>query len=108
MVRPFAGSTMEPHDNTLIRSSPCPTCGAPLLWTQAAWSADVAHEGDLGRAAYKCLNEHVVDPASTPQCPGCGIHDTASDGSGTTFKCQRCGLAFSSPRDSSALTGPTV
>jgi hypothetical protein len=87
------------NENTLIRSTPCAICGASMLWTQAAWTADIAREGDLGRAAYRCLNGHVVDPVETPQCPGCGIHDTAGTGPSGTFKCQRCHVVFFSPRE---------
>jgi predicted RNA-binding Zn-ribbon protein involved in translation (DUF1610 family) len=89
---------MVEQDNTLIRSSPCPSCGEMMLWTQAAWPPDQADERDAGRAAYRCLQGHLVDPAETPQCPGCGIHDTAREGDGTDFRCTRCGTRFAWPR----------
>ena len=58
-------------ENTLIRTSPCPECGVEMLWKQNAWKT-----GDTGQAAYQCKNGHVVNPALTPQCPACGVHDT--------------------------------
>jgi transposase-like protein len=83
-------------DNTLVRSSPCPECGADMLWTQNAWKT-----GETGHAAYKCLNGHVLDPSLTRQCPACGIHDTVlqDDRDGRQqFRCARCGEAFGLPR----------
>src|SRR4051812_1390134 len=62
------GGTVE---NTLVRSKPCPVCGAAVLWTQNAWKS-----GDTGFAAYRCLTGHVIDPTQTRQCPNCGVHDT--------------------------------
>jgi hypothetical protein len=84
-------------DNTLIRSSPCRQCGAQMLWTQNAWPADTNKE-----AAYRCTNGHVIDPATTRQCPRCGVHDTevlgvAGDGR-ENVRCVRCGNAFDYPR----------
>jgi predicted RNA-binding Zn-ribbon protein involved in translation (DUF1610 family) len=83
-------------DNTLFRSTPCPECGADMLWTQNAWKT-----GDTGQAAYQCQNAHVIDPVMTRQCPSCGIHDTAlleeRDGR-QRFRCLRCGEAFEFPR----------
>jgi hypothetical protein len=40
-------------DNTLVRSQPCPECGAMMLWTQSVWP-----HGSTGMkgAAYRCLN----------------------------------------------------
>ena len=83
-------------DNTLIRSVPCPTCGAQMLWTQNAWRV-----GDTSNAAYQCLNGHVVDPDTTRQCPQCGVHDTTAvdDADGRQqCKCLRCDTAFQVPR----------
>jgi len=61
-----------------------------MLWTQNAW----AH-GDNRAAAYQCPNGHVIDPANTHQCPRCGVHDTAADGSkGADYECHRCGNKF--------------
>jgi predicted RNA-binding Zn-ribbon protein involved in translation (DUF1610 family) len=83
-------------DNTLFRSTPCPECGADMLWTQNAWKT-----GEAGQAAYQCQNSHVVDPVNTRQCPSCGIHDTAlleeRDGR-QQFRCLRCGERFEFPR----------
>jgi len=78
------------NDNTLIRSAPCPECGSQMLWTQAAWAV----AGRAARAAYQCLNGHIIDPERTPQCPGCGIHDTAPTGTEDEFRCERCGQRF--------------
>lgn len=82
-------------ENTLVRSRPCPECGAEMLWTQNAWKT-----GDTGAAAYRCLNGHAIDPADTRQCPACGIHDTVrlEDADGRAqFRCNRCGDAFTFP-----------
>ena len=65
------------------------------MWTQNAWT-----EGDSS-AAYRCLNGHVIDPATTRQCPDCGVHDTTllSDVDGRQeFRCEGCGASFSHPR----------
>jgi transposase-like protein len=82
--------------NTLIRSEGCPTCGAEMLWTQNAW-----HSGDATRAAYRCVSGHVIDPATTKQCPQCGVHDTTllpeSDGR-QQYRCLRCDCRFQVPR----------
>ncbi len=83
-------------ENTLFRSSPCPECGADMLWTQNAWKA-----GEVGQAAYQCQNAHVADPSTTRQCPSCGIHDTTLLGerdSRQQFRCTRCAEAFEFPR----------
>jgi hypothetical protein len=80
-------------ENTLIRSVPCERCGARLLWTQNAWSEN----GTPGRAAYRCDNGHTIDPAETPQCPNCGVHDTGRLDTGE-FKCRRCSATFTVPR----------
>jgi predicted RNA-binding Zn-ribbon protein involved in translation (DUF1610 family) len=83
-------------ENTLIRSVPCPECGAQMLWTQNAWRAD-----DTSNAAYQCPNGHVVDPTTTRQCPACGVHDTTlieeADGR-QQYRCLRCDAAFQMPR----------
>ena len=82
--------------NTMVRSSPCVECGAELLWTQNAWKA-----GDIGHAAYCCLNGHVVDPSLTRQCPTCGIHDTVLSGEHEghqQFRCAACQATFAWPR----------
>ena len=82
-------------ENTLVRSSPCPECGAEMLWTQNAWKT-----GDTGRAAYRCLTGHVVDPSTTRQCPACGVHDTApvADQAGVAqARCARCHAQFAVP-----------
>ena len=81
--------------NTLIRSQPCPECGADMLWTQNAWP------GDSVRAAYRCANGHVTDPALTRQCPNCGVHDTVWVGVADNthqHRCLRCDTAFQAPR----------
>lgn len=89
-------------DNTLIRSGPCPTCNGAMLWTQNIWPIEPAETDDAGlqlkRAAYCCLNGHMLDPATTRQCPACGIHDTdiqerAQDQ--IRVKCNRCDTEFS-------------
>lgn len=82
-------------ENTLVRSSPCSECGAEMLWTQNAWKT-----GDTGRAAYRCLGGHVVDPSTTRQCPACGIHDTALAGDEdgrAQARCARCHAVFDVP-----------
>ena len=82
-------------ENTIVRSAPCPDCGAELVWTQNAWLV-----GDEATAAYRCLNGHVIDPSTTRQCPGCGIHDTTllKNASGRQhFRCARCGQSFTFP-----------
>jgi hypothetical protein len=87
--------TRSAMDNTLIRSRPC-QCGAEMFWTQNAWAAHTNKE-----AAYRCTNGHVIDPATTRQCPGCGIHDTEVAGvvgGREQFRCLRCGNAFEYPR----------
>jgi hypothetical protein len=89
---------MDSRDNTLIRSTACEICGARLLWTQAAWPEAPTSSQPSPRAAYRCMNGHLIDPAATPQCPSCGVHDTARAESPTRFTCQRCGAAFSVPR----------
>ena len=83
-------------DNTLIRSEPCAQCGADMLWTQNAWHAEA-----VTNAAYQCLNGHVLDPATTRQCPDCGVHDTAVTGNADgrqQCRCLRCGRSFQVPR----------
>jgi predicted RNA-binding Zn-ribbon protein involved in translation (DUF1610 family) len=82
---------MSPDPNVLLRTDPCAVCGGMMLWTQNAW----AH-GDNRAAAYQCKNGHVIDPATTHQCPRCGTHDTAADpsrGDGV-YECHRCGHTF--------------
>ncbi len=86
-------------DNALVRSEPCERCGARLLWTQAAWhESGTAPRTETARAAYRCDNGHIIDPADTPQCPNCGQHDTMRAGSHTSFTCRRCSTAFTVPR----------
>jgi endogenous inhibitor of DNA gyrase (YacG/DUF329 family) len=83
-------------DNIMVRSSPCPECGADMLWTQNAWKS-----ADSGRAAYQCQNGHLLDPSLTRQCPDCGIHDTVllDDRDGhQQFRCARCAATFEMPR----------
>ncbi len=88
---------MNTTENTLIRTQPCPECGAAMLWTQNAWPADSHTE-----AAYRCVNGHVVDPSTTRQCPSCGVHDTTLEeteaGGRENFRCTRCGAVFTNPR----------
>jgi transposase-like protein len=85
-------------ENTLIRSAPCPVCGAEMLWTQNAWQA-----GGAPAAGYRCVTGHLLDPAGTRQCPACGVHDTelvnGSIDDGQEFRCLRCGEVFRYPRD---------
>jgi predicted RNA-binding Zn-ribbon protein involved in translation (DUF1610 family) len=83
-------------ENTIWRSAPCPDCGAEMLWTQNACHAD-----SETRAAYRCLNGHVLDPSTTRQCPNCGVHDTAfmdSAERGHKLRCSQCGEVFGFPR----------
>jgi hypothetical protein len=90
---------MTTNDNTLIRSEPCPVCGERLLWTQSTWrEPGLRSATSLERAAYRCANGHVVDPAETPQCPACGIHDTSRTDAPNTFVCHRCSERFTVPR----------
>jgi Zn finger protein HypA/HybF involved in hydrogenase expression len=83
-------------ENALMRTSRCAECGLEMLWTQNAWKT-----GNMGQAAYRCENGHVVDPALTAQCPACGVHDTEllgeRDGRGQ-FRCARCSQTFEYPR----------
>lgn len=88
-------------ENTLIRSVPCEICGARMLWTQAAWTEPAEVEGgSIARAAYRCDNGHVLDPANTPQCPNCGVHDTGRIESTGACKCHRCKSSFAPPGSS--------
>ena len=82
---------MRPDPNVLLRTEPCAECGGMMLWTQNAWK-----HGDNRAAAYQCMNGHIVDPATTHQCPRCGVHDTSPDASqgSSAFECHRCGNAF--------------
>ncbi len=88
---------MAPDPNVLLRSEPCPDCGEMMLWTQNIW----AH-GDNRAAAYRCLNGHVLDPATTRECPTCGVHDTRiaelGDDGQTTHVCNACGARFTRQR----------
>jgi hypothetical protein len=84
-------------DNTLIRSVPCDVCGARMLWTQSVWPQHHSNAAVLvTRAAYRCDNGHIIDPAETPQCPACGLHDTGRRDEG--FMCHRCQTRFTVPR----------
>jgi hypothetical protein len=77
-------------ENTLIRSTPSPECGDQMLWTQNAWQRS---------AAYRCVKGHVLDPATTRQCPACGLHDTELVGAAeaaSQFRSFRCGTSFRS------------
>ena len=81
---------MIPDPNALLRTEPCPECGARMLWTQNAW----AH-GDNRAAAYQCSNGHVLDPQTTRQCLQCGVHDTSAlPTEAGTFECTRCHHRF--------------
>jgi endogenous inhibitor of DNA gyrase (YacG/DUF329 family) len=85
-------------ENTIIRSTPCPDCGAEMVWTQNAWRADGV---DTASAAYRCFQGHVLNPSTTRQCPGCGVHDTRLVGNASgrqDFFCERCGQSFTFPR----------
>lgn len=85
-------------ENTIIRSEPCPDCGAEMMWTQNAWHPERDGQAD---AAYRCLNGHVLDPSTTRQCPACGVHDTTlvkSASGRQDFRCARCGQSFTFPR----------
>jgi hypothetical protein len=67
-----------------------------MLWTQGAW----AH-GDSLAAAYLCTNGHVLDPATTRECPGCGVHDTRLEhqfANKIARACNQCGTRFMTPR----------
>jgi predicted RNA-binding Zn-ribbon protein involved in translation (DUF1610 family) len=82
--------------NDLIRSQPCPQCGADVIWTQNAWKVN-----GTSSAAYVCSEGHAIDPALTRQCPTCGVHDTilVSEEEGRQqFRCARCGASFAHPR----------
>lgn len=85
-------------ENTIKRTAPCAECGADVIWTQNAWRAEDDPEV---HAAYRCLNGHVLDPATTRQCPICGVHDTTlrrtADGR-QEFQCAQCGETFTFPR----------
>jgi putative hemolysin len=88
----------ERLENTILRSTPCPECGADMVWTQSAWHAG---SGGEARAAYCCLQGHVLDPSTTRQCPACGVHDTTllgNAGGRQDFRCARCGESFTFPR----------
>jgi hypothetical protein len=90
---------MTPDDNTLVRSVPCALCSGQMLWTQAAWREPGADPATvLARAAYTCMNGHIIDPAETPQCPTCGVHDTSLTDRPSAFACRRCGARFTVPR----------
>jgi endogenous inhibitor of DNA gyrase (YacG/DUF329 family) len=83
--------------NTIVRTAPCPECGAEMLWTQNAWP----QEGEEASAAYRCLSGHMLDPSTTRQCPACGVHDTVLVGNSEDrqdFHCARCGHSFTFPR----------
>src|SRR5688572_8062997 len=102
-LRTFWNGQLTEHwgrqmENTIIRSTPCPDCGAEMLWTQNAWRADSDVEA---RAAYRCPQGHLLDPSTTRQCPACGVHDTTmvrSAGGRQDFCCARCGQSFTFPR----------
>jgi hypothetical protein len=90
---------MAVDDNTLVRSVPCEVCGSQVLWTQAAWPEEPgARAADTTRAAYRCLNGHLIDPIDTPQCPNCGVHDTFRTDADISFACRRCETRFTVPR----------
>jgi predicted RNA-binding Zn-ribbon protein involved in translation (DUF1610 family) len=81
---------MTPDPDSLLRSEPCPECGAAMLWTQNAWVSSESRA-----AAYRCENGHVLDPQATRQCPRCGVHDTRQvDHAGAVFVCSQCGNRF--------------
>jgi predicted RNA-binding Zn-ribbon protein involved in translation (DUF1610 family) len=82
-------------ENTLLRSTPCPECGAQMMWTQNAWRSN-----DVTQAAYRCPTGHLLDPATTRQCPACGLHDTTvlSEADGQQYRCLRCNQVFHVPR----------
>ena len=82
---------VDTNENTLIRSTPCEACGARMLWTQGAWTS-----ASQSAACYKCDNGHTTDPADTPQCPRCGIHDTERRAD-ADFSCARCQFRFPRP-----------
>ena len=87
---------MTPDPNVLLRSEPCAECGEMMLWTQNAWT-----HGDSRAAAYRCLNGHVLDPATTRECPTCGLHNTRVVESGddqSGHVCNSCGARFDVPR----------
>jgi hypothetical protein len=66
-----------------------------MLWTQNAWQT-----GETSNAAYRCLNGHIVDPATTRQCPACGVHDTTvvEEDERQHCRCLRCHQVFDVPR----------
>ena len=88
---------MNANENTLVRGDPCPTCGAVMLWTQSVWT-DAGAGALAARAAYRCVNGHLIDPSETPQCPACGIPDTGRTGPGR-YRCRRCDFTFQSRRN---------
>jgi hypothetical protein len=83
---------MKPDPSTLLRSEPCARCGGQMFWTQNAWA-----QGENRSAAYQCVNGHVEDPATTRECPVCGLHDTRTleptDGD-QIHLCNACGERF--------------
>jgi predicted RNA-binding Zn-ribbon protein involved in translation (DUF1610 family) len=87
---------MTPDPNVLLRSEPCAECGEMMLWTQNAWA-----DADNRAAAYRCLNGHVLDPATTRECPTCGVHDTraieTNADAQTAYVCNACGAQFAVP-----------
>ncbi len=87
------------NPNTIVRSEKCQQCGARMLWTQNVWPHD---DSGTKAAAYQCDNGHRLDPATTRQCPSCGVHDTrivehAAAGQ-LECLCNRCGVRFHVPR----------
>ena len=81
---------MSPDPNALLRTEPGAVCGEMMLWNQNAW----AH-GDNRAAAYRCPNGHVIDPATTHQCPRCGVHDRGPSEAGSgKLECHHCGNRF--------------
>ena len=90
-------------DDLLVEAPNWTTDGAALIVNGAGqvWRLEVEGEpAGLVKIDYQDLpdvnNDHVLDPASTRQCPSCGVHDTQQlpGGSDATFACSRCGNHF--------------
>lgn len=75
-----------------------------MLWTQNAWSLGPGTDATAGvpitSAAYRCPQGHMLDSATTRQCPECGIHDTEMlehEAGRGKYACLHCAHQFSVP-----------